>query len=148
MMKNGKLFDGLKFYPSWKFTLSMGNFWYPWEGNPSSCSPYCPVEPYIIHILVYIFGTLPRVPNFSLWNLQKIAFAVNQPLTTLFLADHPTYTHPGISIFEVDRGMNVKKPSTWHPWRVLRFDGEEMGWTWTSQTLICSGLWHNPHITV
>lgn len=39
----------------------------------------------MIHTLVYISGTLPRVPNFSLWNLQKIAFAVNQPLTTLFI---------------------------------------------------------------
>ena len=56
-----------------------GKIWVPLGGYPSSCSrnitPYCPIQPvynpYMWYMLVYISGTLARVPNFSLWGFSN-----------------------------------------------------------------------------
>ena len=80
-----------------------GKFWVP-LGDPSSCSPniatYCPLQPlynpyYWWYMLVYISGTLPRVPNFSLWCLEFLVlgmYSAFDPL--LFWLEGPSLWTP------------------------------------------------------
>ena len=107
-----------------------GKFWVP-LGDPSSCSPniatYCPLQPlynpyYWWYMLVYISGTLPRVPNFSLWCLEFLVlgmYSAFDPL--LFWLEGPSlWTPKWRSIWRICNGpkrtWTIRHESGWPPY--------------------------------
>ena len=102
-----------------------GNFGYPWEGTLAVVPPILPhialYNHYIIHILffllVYISGTLPRVPNFSLWSNQTMHLS-NVPSSTAGNKIHVNgrfpLTKPAWFRKLVDHGLSSPERNGWN----------------------------------
>ena len=83
-------------YTIWRYTSSKGKFAYPWEST-LAVPKYYPILPYTTitqpiyrwYMFVYISGTLPRVPNFSLRHVYNHIHILAKFHVALLFLLHP-----------------------------------------------------------